>query len=111
MQEIPPPYERHIGRRKAAPDACPVCGTPTIPTFEVNSVYTALKALYTHPAHIWDRAVPGWKGFKTWYFVCTHVSALSRYVYGPSPFGLLLKTPDTWEGKYIQIPLAIGGGE
>ena len=67
--------------------------------------------MYSHPAHVWDRAVPGWEGFRTWYFICYHVDPMMRTLLAPNPLLALLSKSDAWEGKYIPVPLSYGGTE
>jgi len=67
-----------------------------------------LQACYSDPQEIYSQEVPGWKGFKRWYFVCHHESPMKSFIYEPNPLlALIPKHPSDWSGKYIPIPLEI----
>jgi len=60
-----PTFERYIGKRRAAPAACPVCGaSSTNPWVNHPDLFKALYAIYLHPNKM--------------YFICEHESAADR---------------------------------
>ncbi len=99
----PPRYVQHIGKAKAKPDACPVCGALSdYPT--PKTTLELLKATYSRPNRVFSREV--WKGYRTWFFECDHGAAMDSIVYDFNPFMAMIKSTKSWsEGKYIPIPL------
>ncbi len=96
--------ELHIRRRRAAPDRCPECGLEPYKPKDA-STGELLKCLYASPSWTEVRPVPGWYGFKTWYFVCTHMESgiIAEQTYASSFLSKLPKTE--WTGGTWQIPI------
>lgn len=100
----------HVGRKRAAPDHCPVCGAETNPEYPVGQtmadMVASLKIIYTHPSDVFALPVPGWNGFVSWYYRCYHESPMLRHLRDERNhlLGLLEKAA---ESKYIPIPLSV----
>lgn len=96
----------HIRRRKAAPDACPECGRVEKVPPPNPSLSDLFKASYTTPCWTEAREVPGWQGFKTWYFVCTHKDdgALEVELFRENTLFQRIAKDDIWKGGTIAIP-------
>lgn len=99
-------YKRHIGQRKAAPDCCPMCGGKPFKAFSGNSILDCLTEFYNSPAHIYSEEIPGWTGYKTWFFECKHSSPMEQAVYHSNPF-LAFISKTEFSGKPYLLPLGI----
>lgn len=98
-------YEKHIGNSKAYPEVCPICGKTGYKAQKgKNYILECLKELYSSPNQIVCREVPGWPGYKTWWYVCQHSSAMELSWNGPSWLDIIPKTENEWIGKYVPIP-------
>ena len=83
-----------IQKQSAYPDVCPECGLAVRHFFKGKlDTYKLLKMVYDSPSMVVSRAVPGWKGYIQWWFVCTHRDAIRDLVYGKgnNPFAPLLR--------------------
>lgn len=98
----------HIGKRKACPSYCPVCGTSTEnPYASGTDAMSTLKWAYSWPNRVLQREVPGWNGFTTWYLECYHESPITNYVYMDSPLLSFIKKSDAFCGRYYPLPLKV----
>lgn len=104
----PPVYRQHIRRAKAKPDACPVCGASSQMALPGNTFGDLLKAFYSHPNRVEQRAVPGWPGFKTWWFVCEHRSPMEAAMFCENPF-LAMVPRSGFQGGAYTLPVPLGG--
>lgn len=70
----------------------------------------ALRVTYAWPNRIFSRDVPGWRGFKTWYFECEHENPMNKFIFDDNnSFFKFLKKPD-FDGQYFALPLKFSLG-
>ncbi len=96
--------EIHIGKARAAPDVCPECGLRGYKP-KAWSTIELLKATYSSPSWVEKRAVPGWFGFYTWYWVCIHADPMKEFVYADNPFLKMIPKSSGFEGRSFQLPI------
>lgn len=105
-----PTYRTRIGRAKAYPAACPVCGGSTeLKAGDPPALPVAfgdmLRRAYSEIWHLERRQLdPPWENYHTWDFVCDHVDPMTRAVYSDSFMLQRVKKCDDFQGKSFNVP-------
>jgi len=101
------PYVKHIGKRRAYPAECPVCGEKSNTDYDLpfgpSQGWGELKAVYDYASHLFVRE-PVY-GYKTWYYVCYHKKP-AIWSSHDNPF-LKMVSKDDFNGQFYPLPLVL----
>jgi hypothetical protein len=87
------PLVLHIGKRKAAPECCPICGSTQYSEWYTSDFGAMLKVVYGSPIRIYQQPVgENWPGYKTWYYKCYHTNPFNYYLMQDSLLSTLSKS-------------------
>lgn len=103
-----------IGRRRAKPAHCPVCGLSTAPGPPKPGPVTLsdlLSAYYNASWHLYKQAI--WYGHSKWFFTCYHMGSMQRAIieqerHGNPFLDMIKKGGDNKGWFYKPIPLMLG---
>jgi hypothetical protein len=98
-----------IGKQKAFPDFCPVCGASSAEAgigAKGLDVLKALKSVYGSAPYVASELT--WGGYRQWLYVCDHgeqKQVMRELLYGANPFLKMIKKTPSFEGKYFHLPV------